>query len=114
MQAEVYVLASATIFGIGVYGLLLARHVLRKLLALNLMGGAVFLLLITLGGGAEGAPDPVPQAMVLTGIVIAVSATAFALALLVRLYQVTGRATLDLEDEPEDPEVSDDTDHADG
>ena len=102
MQAEIYVAASAAVFGTGVYGLILARHILRKLLALNLMGGGVFLLLITLGGGGDGPPDPIPQAMVLTGIVIAVSATAFALAMLVRLYQETGRATLELEDDDQE------------
>ncbi|MDZ7826956.1 MAG: cation:proton antiporter subunit C [Gammaproteobacteria bacterium] len=83
------------LFAIGVYGLLQRRHLLRKVLAINLMGIAIFLLLITLGGGTEGAPDPVPQAMVLTGIVIAVSATAFALALLRRLHAATGASELD-------------------
>jgi multicomponent Na+:H+ antiporter subunit C len=93
-QGTLYLIAAAAIFGIGVYGLLLSEHVLRKLLALNLMGSGVFLLLVTLGAG-EGAPDPVPQAMVLTGIVVAVSATAFALSLLVRLYHETGSTSLE-------------------
>lgn len=93
--ATIYLLTAAAVFGIGVYGLLQARQILRQLLAINLMGGATFLLLITLGGGADGPPDPVPQAMVLTGIVIAVSATAFALALLVKLQEATGSSDLD-------------------
>ena len=38
--------------------------------------------------------DPVPQAMVITGIVVAFSATALAIALLLRLYNVSGSATL--------------------
>jgi multicomponent Na+:H+ antiporter subunit C len=90
----VFVVAAAAVFGIGAYGLLIAAHILRKLLALNLMGSAVFLLLVSLGRGEEG-PDPVPQALVLTGIVVAVSATAFALALLVRMYRETGSASLE-------------------
>jgi multicomponent Na+:H+ antiporter subunit C len=93
-QETLYLVAAAAIFGIGVYGLLLSQHVLRKLLALNLMGSGVFLLLVALGAG-EGAPDPVPQAMVITGIVVAVSATAFALSLLVRLFQETGSTSID-------------------
>jgi multicomponent Na+:H+ antiporter subunit C len=47
------------------------------------------------------APDPVPHAMVLTGIVVAVSATAFALSLVRRLHARTGRVTLDDESEPD-------------
>ncbi len=96
--AAIYLATAATLFGIGVYGVLQLRHVLRKLLAVNVMGAAIFLLLITLGGGAAGPPDPVPQAMVLTGIVIAVSATAFALALLLRLHEATGLSDLDASD----------------
>lgn len=89
-----FLLAAASVFGIGAYGLLIAQHIVRKLLALNLMGSAVFLLLVTLGR-EEASADPVPQALVLTGIVVAVSATAFALALLVRLFHETGSASLD-------------------
>jgi multicomponent Na+:H+ antiporter subunit C len=47
------------------------------------------------GAAAGFSADPVPQAMVITGIVVAFSATALAVALLLRLFQETGRATLD-------------------
>lgn len=89
-QSLLYLIAAATIFGIGTYGLIIAEHLLRKLFALNLMSAAVFLLLIALGGKVDGAPDPVAQALVLTGIVVSVSITAFGLALMVRLNRVTG------------------------
>lgn len=50
------------------------------------MGGGVFHVLVAVAyRGLDTAPDPVPQALVLTGIVVAVSATAFALALGQRL-----------------------------
>lgn len=101
MTAEVFVLGAAAIFGIGVYGLLIAGHLLRKLLALNLMLSAVFLLLLLASEPIAGRPDPVPQALILTGIVIAVSTTAFALALMVRLFARTGHSALD-------PDSSDD------
>lgn len=91
----IYLLTAAAVFGIGLHGLLQSRQILRQLLTLNLMGGGTFLLLITLGGGADGPPDPVPQAMVLTGIVIAVSATAFALALLLRWHELSDCTELD-------------------
>lgn len=89
-----YALAGAMLCGIGLFGLLWLSHLLRKLLAFNIMGSGVFLVMVGLPQH-QGGPDPVPQALVLTGIVIAVSATAFALALMVRLYQLTGRASLD-------------------
>ena len=89
-----YVVAAALLFGVGVYGLIVARHLMRKLFALNIMGNAIFILLVTAAQPLDGAPDPVPQALVLTGIVIAVSATAFALALMVRLHRETGTTSL--------------------
>ena len=89
-----YVFAAAVLFGIGVYGLIVARHLMRKLFAINIMGNAIFVLMVTAARPLDGAPDPVPQALVLTGIVIAVSATAFALALMVRLYRETGEVSL--------------------
>lgn len=101
-SALIYLLTAAAVFGIGLFGLLQSRQIIRQLLAINLMGGGIFLLLITLGGGVEGAPDPVPQAMVLTGIVIAVSATAFALALLLRWHALSGSTELDADAIPDE------------
>lgn len=81
-----YALTGAALVAIGLYGLVARVHVLRQILAVNIMGAGVFLVLVA---GAhrrpEGAIDPVPHAMVLTGIVVAVSATAVALALARRL-----------------------------
>jgi multicomponent Na+:H+ antiporter subunit C len=108
-SATIFLLTAAAVIGLGVFGLLVADHILRKLLSLNLAGGGVFLLLITLGGRGGGALDPIPQALVLTGIVVAVSATAFALALLDRLFQVTGETRADDVDEDDrDGEGGDD------
>jgi multicomponent Na+:H+ antiporter subunit C len=75
---------------------------LRKILAFNLIGGGVFLLLgaVARRGAAVGfGGDPVPQALVITGLVVAFAATALAVALLLGLFQETGRATLQ-SDEP--------------
>lgn len=95
----VYLFTASALFGLGAHGVLVAAHLLRKLLALHLLGMAVFLLLVTLGGRGAAALDPVPQALVLTGIVVAVSATAFALALLLALYRRCGGADLDTVDD---------------
>jgi multicomponent Na+:H+ antiporter subunit C len=98
-QVLVWLAVAAGLVGLGVYGVLVAGHLLRKLLALNLLGAAVFLAMVVLGRHVHGEPDPVTQAMVLTGIVVAVSATAFGLALLLALYRSAGEAVLDPDDD---------------
>lgn len=78
----VYGLTGAALFALGLRGALLRRSLLGRVLAINICGAGVFLLFITLAYRGPGLPaDPVPHALVLTGIVVAVSATALALAL---------------------------------
>ena len=85
----IFALAGAALFVAGVAGIILQEHLLRKILAFNVMGSGVFLVLVGLAQ-RNGMPDPVPQAMVLTGIVVAVAATALALALARQLFNLTG------------------------
>jgi multicomponent Na+:H+ antiporter subunit C len=93
--AVLYALMGVALFSIGLYGLLAHAHLLRKVLALNFMGSGVFAVFVaTAWRGPQVPPDPVPHALVLTGIVVAVSATAFALALIRRVHAETGRAHL--------------------
>jgi multicomponent Na+:H+ antiporter subunit C len=95
--ATLYGLCGAVLVGLGLFGLIVHPQPLRKILAFNLIGGGVFLLFgaVARRGAAAGfGGDPVPQALVITGIVVAFSATALAVALLLRLVQETGRATL--------------------
>jgi multicomponent Na+:H+ antiporter subunit C len=81
------------LFGLGLWSLLVHEALLRKLIALNIMGGGVFHVLIAVAHrGDDLPPDPVPHALVLTGIVVAVSATALALALNYRLEETDGEA----------------------
>jgi multicomponent Na+:H+ antiporter subunit C len=90
----------AALVGLGVYGLILHPHPLRKLLAFNVMGNGVFLVfgIVARRGAAAGFRfDPVPQAMVITGIVVAFAASALVIALILRLSEESGRATLDHE-----------------
>jgi multicomponent Na+:H+ antiporter subunit C len=97
-----YLLSGVAVFAVCLHALIFWEHLIRKVLALNIMGSGVFLLLTAVARrGAE--VDPVPHAMVLTGIVVAVSATAFALALIRRLEAETGRAYLTLPT-PAEPE----------
>ncbi len=95
--ATVFGLCAAALIGLGLHGLIVHPQPLRKILSFNLLGGGVFLLfgVIARRGAAAGmVADPVPQAMVITGIVVAFAATALAVALLLRLFAASGAATL--------------------
>jgi len=90
-----YALIGIGLFCLGFHALIVQDHLLRKILAINVMGSGVFLVLVALARrGGEAPPDPVPHAMVITGIVVAVSATALALGLMLKMKAVTGRAAL--------------------
>lgn len=94
--------ASVALFFIGLYIIIAKDNLIKKFLGLNIMETAVFAFIIALGtaeGGQapimiEGAQgpfaSPIPQALVLTGIVVAVSTTALALGLIVRIYHRCG------------------------
>jgi len=89
----IFAITGVVLFAMGSAGMLLVAHLLRRILAFNLMGSGAFLILVGLAQRG-GTPDPVPQAMVLTGIVVAVAATAVALALLRKLHALNGRTEL--------------------
>lgn len=94
---NVFGLCAAAAVGLGLYGLITNPQPLRKILAFNLLGSGVFLLFGVVGrrGAAAGlGNDPVPQALVITGVVVAFSATALGIALLLRLFHAAGSTTL--------------------
>ena len=100
---SLYLVTSVLLLGIGLYGVLIRPHLLRKMTALNVMSSGLFLLFVAIAYRGAGQPaDPVPHAMVLTGIVISVSATAFGLLLIRRVLEATGRAELPMEDPGDD------------
>lgn len=103
-----YVIA-ITLFTIGLYTVVTKNNLIKKFMGLNIMETSCFLLYISMGavrGGkapiwAEGLKrttvfvNPIPQALILTGIVVAVSTTSLALSLMIKIYQQCG--TLDAE-----------------
>jgi multicomponent Na+:H+ antiporter subunit C len=100
-SAALFGYCGAVLVGLGLFGIITNPEVLRKILAFNVLGAGVFLLfgVIARRGAAAGlGADPVPQALVITGIVVAFSATAMAVALLVRLNQETGETALGSDD----------------
>jgi len=104
-----YEATAMILFGIGFVTLLLQKNLIKKIIGLNIMDTAIFLYLATIGyiSGrrapiiidgvvyAEHYVNPLPSALVMTGIVVAVSITAFALALALKLYEHYG--TLDMD-----------------
>lgn len=93
----VLALAGVALFALGAAGVLLLAELMRRILAFNIMGSGAFLVLVGLAQRND-VPDPVPQAMVLTGIVVAVAATALALALVRRYQALSGRTELGEDD----------------
>ena len=91
ISMTLYSSAGLVLFCIGLFGLAAHPHLIRKIMAVNVMAGGVFLFLISLAHAPAGQqPDPVPQAMVLTGIVVAISSSAFALFLAGRIKERGG------------------------
>ena len=82
----------------GLWGLVWNRNLVKKVIALSVMNSAVILLFVLGGselgvqaplltGGSLPVVDPLPQALMLTAIVVGVAVTALALVLAVRLYE---------------------------
>jgi len=80
-----YILAILLVI-ISLYHFIVARNYVKRLIALNILGSGVFLFFITTAKNTNTeSPDPVPHALVLTGIVVAVSATVIAVSLILHL-----------------------------
>ena len=93
--AILYAITGIGLFVLGVHALARRAHLLNKIIALNIMGSGIFLVFGALAYRTpNGVSDPVPHAMVITGIVVAISATAVALTLMLRLQSKTGAAEL--------------------
>ncbi|MDZ4271004.1 MAG: NADH-quinone oxidoreductase subunit K [Mycobacterium sp.] len=79
-RIEWFLVLGAFLFVLGSVRMLLTTDVVRRIVALNIAGAGVFVILVALAARTD-PPDPVLHALVLTGIVIAVSVTGIALVL---------------------------------
>ncbi len=112
MGIAIYVLTFALLV-VGLYTVVAKKNIIKIIVGVLILDYAINLLLVLVGyrsGGtapilakgqsvsefAQGAVDPLPQAMVLTSIVIGLGLTALMVAMAIRLYQKYG--TFDMND----------------
>ena len=102
-------ISAVVLFCIGFSTLLFHQNLIKKIIGFNIMDTAIYLFLAAKGYIADSAPaiitdgildaskyvNPLPGALVLTGIVVSVSVTAFSLALVLRLYEKYGTMHMD-------------------
>jgi multicomponent Na+:H+ antiporter subunit C len=83
---------------VGVWGVVRKRNLIKKVIGLSIVNNAIVILFLYGGAltgshapilvrGAADVTDPVPQALMLTAIVVGICVTALALALVYRMYQ---------------------------
>jgi len=101
----VLAIAVGSLYASGIY-MILRRSIVKMIIGLTLLGNGVNLLIFLLGGIAKGKPpilsapldsfaDPVPQALILTAIVISFGLTSFAIVMIQKVYEVLGTDDLD-------------------
>ncbi|KUH33643.1 cation:proton antiporter [Thermococcus celericrescens] len=106
---SVYYFGAISLILIGLYAVLVKKNLLKMLIGLSIMETGVNLLLVSIGYvagrsapilsegiGPNQAVDPIPQALVLTAIVIGVATTAMALSVAMILHEKYG--TLNVEE----------------
>ena len=113
------ILVMGLLYAGGVY-LILRRSMVKLLLGIMLLGTATNILIFVLGAIVKGKPpiirssemtldpsyaDPVPQALILTAIVISFALTAFAIVLLKRVYALLETDDLDDLNTPEEEDI---------
>jgi multicomponent Na+:H+ antiporter subunit C len=105
----VLAITTGLLYGAGIY-MILRRSLVKLIIGLILLGNGANLLIFLVGGIVKGKPpiipsdsnvildsyaDPVPQALILTAIVISFGLQAFAIVLIKRAYQVVKTDDLD-------------------
>lgn len=103
-----FAIASVILFVTGFVNMMVHPNLIKKIVSFNIMDSATFLMLASRGmiagrtaailtdGGANTSlyVNPIPAGLVLTGIVVSVSVSAFSLALVQRIYGTYGSVDL--------------------
>jgi len=94
------------LFLLGIWGIVKKDNLIKKVIGLNIFNSSIVILLIYIGSrtgstapimekNVKGiAVDPLPQALVLTAIVIGISLTALALSLILKIYHKYGTLSI--------------------
>ncbi|MFO7951987.1 MAG: cation:proton antiporter subunit C [Bacillota bacterium] len=102
-----YYMVAIILFIIGMHTMLTHSNLIKKVIAMNIMETSVFLMFVAIGYTYGGeAPivqqgkdilyvNPLPGSLMLTGIVVAISITAYALSLVVKIYRYYGTVDYD-------------------
>ena len=93
-----YLLVAVALVMLGLYGLLVLKDPIRRLIAINIMGSGTFLTMIAFAG-RQDPRDPILHALVVTGLVVAISATAFALRLILAAREAASSGSTEAADE---------------
>lgn len=106
---SVFAVVVGVLYATGIY-LMVRRSIVKTVFGLALLGNGANLLIFTVGRLTAGSPpyvpagelapllpvaDPLPQALILTAIVIGFGVQAFALVLIKRVYQTVGSDDVD-------------------
>jgi len=105
----VVTVGSMTLFFVGLFGLLTQKHLIKIFMSVAIMETALFLLFIGLiykqsalapiltnnQQGFINMNDPVPQAMILTAIVIGMAVLALGVSFAIEYYKLTGKTDID-------------------
>lgn len=94
---------SLVLFFIGLYGVLVKRNIIKTIVSVNIMDFGAILFLITVNYVPDSIPpigttdfhrmaDPLPQALMITAIVIGISVTAVSLTIFISLFRKHGTA----------------------
>lgn len=89
------------LFFIGIYGLLARRNIVKTVISLGIIQSAIILFFLTINYEPNRLPplgdvttanavDPIPQALMITAIVIGVAVTAVSLTMFISLYHHYG------------------------
>ncbi len=105
---------SLVIFLVGLYGIIAKDNLIKKIIAFAILDSSIVLYFIGSGyrkggtapiiaEGIEKVVDPVPQALMLTAIVIGICIIALALSISIRIYDKYGTLNVsEIKDAPED------------
>lgn len=91
---------AVALFMIGLYGLIARRNIVKTIICIGIMEMGIILFFLTIHARPDAKPpigeqmaqaaDPVPQALMITAIVIGVAVTAVALVMFIELYHKYG------------------------